>query len=260
MARKRHQKKNKLPRHGGVFLRKSLFLNMSHPRSKLLGIRLLKNKPKGRGRPCKITKRLQIPKTFQEEYRKDKGFQKIVGLDEVGRGSWAGPLVAACVILPRNKRLYSLRDSKLLNEKEREKLALKIKKTCRYGIGRAEVSEINQLGITASLDLAYSRAIKKLKIKIDFLLIDGLGWKQAPLPSKAIKKGDMTCASIAAASIVAKVYRDDLMRKLSKKYSKWHFDQHKGYGTKLHRDLIKKYGICAIHRVNYKPIKSFCTE
>jgi ribonuclease HII len=249
----------------------------------------------------KITKRLRIPKTLQEEYliglgwaeprRKNKGYQKIAGLDEVGRGSWAGPIVAACVILPQNKRLYSLRDSKLLNEKEREKLALKIKKNCRYGIGRAEVWEINQLGISASLDLAYSRAIKNLKAKADFIsernalffrtgmqasfseerdtvgfsprsviLIDGLGWKQAPLPSIAIKGGDMTCASIAAASIVAKVYRDNLMRKLSKKYPKWRFDQHKGYGTKLHQDLIKKYGICAIHRINYKSIKPFCAK
>jgi len=92
------------------------------------------------------------------------------------------------------------------------------------------------------------------------ILIDGLGWKQAPLPSIAIKGGDMTCASIAAASIIAKVYRDNLMRRLSKKYPKWHFEKHKGYGTKLHRDLIKKYGICAIHRINYKSIKPFCAK
>jgi len=229
-----------------------------------------RKKVQTRGRPLKITKRLRIPKTFQEDYLKTLGYKKIAGMDEVGRGAWAGPIVAATVVLPsapqiknlkvKTQKFYGLRDSKLLTSLEREKLAMKIRRKCRFAIGKVEVGEINQLGLTWAISLAYQRALKQLSAKIDFLLVDGWGWKEAPLASQGIKKGDMNCASIAAASIVAKVYRDKLMEKLSKRYQKWQFEKHKGYGTKLHRDLIKKYGVCAIHRENYRPIKNLMLQ
>jgi len=212
-----------------------------------------------RKRRLKLAKRLRIPKNHHEIYLKEQGYKNICGLDEVGRGSWAGPLVAAAVIL--DKRYYGLRDSKLLKPRDREKLARKIKRTCLFGIGEVSVEEIDQFRLTKATQLAFSRAVKNLKVKPDFILIDGT----IPLlyPERAgasrtgcrpLVKGDLTCLSIAAASIIAKVHRDRLMRRLDKKVKGYYFRFHKGYGTKLHQRRLKKLGPSEIHRKYYLPI------
>lgn len=206
------------------------------------------------GRKLKFSKRLRIPKQDQEIYLKKQGYQKVAGVDEVGRGSWAGPLVAAAVILPF-KKLYKIRDSKLLTFKEREKLARKIKKAALgYGIAKVKHSEIDILGMTVAQSLAYERAVSKLKPKPDFLLVDGKFRIFTRISAKTIVWGDQTCISIASASILAKDYRDKLMIRLHKKYPNYRFDLHKGYGTKLHQQRLKKYGPCPVHRRLFTPI------
>lgn len=200
----------------------------------------------------KLTKRLRIPRRDHEEYLKSQGFEVVCGLDEVGRGAWAGPLVAGAVIMPKQK-LYRIRDSKLLNSKERQKLSRKIKRNCRYGIGEVSSAEVDRLKLTKATQLAFARAVRSLRKKPDFILADGFKF-DSPIPCRAIKKGDMICSSIAAASIIAKVYRDKLMRQLDKKIKGYYFGKHKGYGTKLHQERIKKLGISKHHRSFYKSL------
>jgi ribonuclease HII len=205
----------------------------------------------------KASKRLRIPKNNHEDFLHEKGFEIICGLDEVGRGAWAGPLVAGAVIL--NRRLYGLRDSKLLTAKEREKLARKIRKSSKVGIGEVSIDEVNKLKLTKATQLAFLRAIKKLRRKPDYVLVDGFHF-DSPIPCRPLKKGDMICSSIAAASIVAKVYRDKLMRRLDKKIKGYHFSKHKGYGTKLHQERLKKQGISEVHRRFFRNINCLTEE
>ncbi len=200
----------------------------------------------------KIPKTLKVPKTHHEDYLHEMGYEIVGGLDEVGRGAWAGPFVAAAVIL--DKRLYGLRDSKMLSASQREKLAEKIKRTSKWSIGEVSVAELNILKLTKSTELAFKRAVRNLKSKVDFVLADGFKF-DSPIPCRALKKGDMICSSIAAASIIAKVYRDKLMSKLDREYPGYHFDENKGYGTKLHQKGLKELGPSKIHRVFYKSIK-----
>ena len=216
----------------------------------------------------KLTKRLRIPGNSQEEFLKECGFNVIAGVDEVGRGAWAGPIVAAAVILPaapktqktclkanvKTKKIYGIRDSKLLTGKEREQLNLKIRRKCRVGIGEVSVEEIDNLKMTKATQLAFQRALKNLSCNIDFVLVDAFKI-DSPIPCRALKKGDMTCSSIAAASIVAKVYRDKLMAKMDRKICGYHFQKHKGYGTKLHQNCLKKLGPSSVHRKSFAPIK-----
>ncbi|MCL5407614.1 MAG: ribonuclease HII [Patescibacteria group bacterium] len=206
---------------------------------------------KKRGPKLKLTKRLRIPKDNHEVNLKEQGFNFICGLDEVGRGAWAGPLVAAAVILDR--RYYKLRDSKLLTSKDREKLSRKIKKTCFWGIGEVSVEEIDELKLTKATQLAFRRAVENLKVKPDFVLSDGFKF-DSPLPCLHLIKGDMNCVSIAAASIIAKVYRDKLMLQLDEKIEGYSFGLHKGYGTKLHQKRLEKLGPSVHHRRCCKPI------
>lgn len=202
----------------------------------------------------KLKQNQKVPQINHEEYLKKLGFKNIVGIDEVGRGSWAGPLVSAAVKLPKNKRLYKLRDSKLLSSKKRENIARRIKKSsAKMGIGMVSVDEINQKGLSWSLQKSYQRALRDLRIKSDFVLIDGNRIKDLDISQKAIIKGDQKCASIAAASIIAKTFRDKIMRQLSCKYWQYRFDRNKGYGTQEHRKALKQYGACEIHR-NYRPV------
>lgn len=200
----------------------------------------------------KLTKRLRIPKSEQEDYLHEQGFEFVCGVDEVGRGAWAGPLVASAVILSR--KLYGLRDSKLLTAKERVNLAQKIKKSSIWGIGEVGVEELDKLKLTKATQMAFARAIKDLHHKIDYVLADGFPF-DSPLPCRAIKKGDMTCSSIAAASIIAKVYRDKLMKQMDRKINGYYFCKHKGYGTKLHQKQLAKHGPSALHRKTFMPIK-----
>ena len=191
---------------------------------------------------------------------KQQGFKNVVGIDEVGRGAWAGSLIAAAVKLPLNPRLYKLRDSKLLSQKEREKLARKIKKSkAVIGIGVVEPDQINKIGLTRALQGSYKLALKDLKIKPDFILIDGYRLKNSVIAQKAIIKGDMKCASIAAASIIAKTARDKIMRQQGRKFWQYKFHKNKGYGTKEHQKALAKHGPCEIHR-DYRPVRKLKTK
>ena len=208
---------------------------------------------KKRGRKLKLTKRLRIPKNHHETELKEKGFKIICGLDEVGRGAWAGPLVAAAVIL--DKRYYSLRDSKLLKPLVREKLARKIKRTCLWAVGEVSSQEVDRLKITRATQLAFKRAVRGLNRKPDFILSDGFKFASS-IPCRHLIKGDMTCLSIAAASIVAKVYRDKIMRQMDKEIKGYYFRLHKGYGTKLHQKRLARLGPSRVHRKSFRPMMS----
>ncbi len=193
--------------------------------------------------------------TFKYEKRYWKaGFKYIAGIDEVGRGSWAGPVVAAAVILPQKFDLPGLNDSKKLNRQKREKFAEIIRReSLFFGIGQVEVNVINHKGVGQATFMAMRSAIKKLKEKPQFVLVDAF-YVPYLIDKKlqtGIIKGDQLCISIAAASVVAKVYRDNLMEKLSLIYPHYGFEKHKGYGTRDHQRAIKQFGFTPIHRTSF---------
>ncbi len=182
------------------------------------------------------------------------GYSYICGIDEVGRGSFAGPVCVGAVIFPKNCELIEgVADSKLLTPRKREKMDRLIKKLAlSWFVSEISVSVINKVGIGKATQMAFRKAVKSLDKKPDFVLIDAFYIKHFNRKNqKPVKDGDKICASISAASIIAKVYRDDLMRKLDKKYPQYGFDKHKGYGTKLHQLAIKKYGLSRIHRKSF---------
>lgn len=179
----------------------------------------------------------------------DKGFQVICGVDEAGRGPLAGPVCAAAVILPRGLELPGLNDSKKLSDKKRRILYDQIReKALAYGIAFASQEEIDTINILQATFLAMERAMAQLPQKPDLALIDGNRARDFGLPVEAIVKGDAKCASIAAASILAKVTRDDYMIEMSKTYPDYGFEIHKGYGTKAHYEALDAHGLCPLHR------------
>lgn len=179
-------------------------------------------------------------------------YDNVCGVDEAGRGPLAGPVCAAAVILPKNFMIEGINDSKKLSEKKREQLFSTIKeKAIDYSIAFASEKEIDEINILNATFLAMKRAIAGLRVKPDFILIDGNKTPDLDTPNTSLIKGDSLSASIAAASILAKVSRDHLMLELSKEYPIYEFCKHKGYGTKLHRDLLKEYGPCEIHRKTF---------
>jgi ribonuclease HII len=183
----------------------------------------------------------------------------IAGVDEVGRGSLAGPVMAAAVILNPNFDNTSFVDSKLLTPKKRETLCKIIQKTCiSWAIGQAEIEEIDQINILQASLLAMKRAIDNLKIKPHHIKIDGAFCPQADYSIEAIIGGDRLVPAISAASIVAKVIRDQEMCKYALCYPNYSFEKHKGYGTRQHILAIKKFGITSIHRKSFSPIKELC--
>ena len=180
----------------------------------------------------------------------------IVGVDEVGRGPLAGPVISAAVILNKNFDVKELNDSKKLTKNKREQIYHNIISQCEYKIGFANVSEIDKLNILQASLLSMKRAVEKLNLKKEYkILVDG-PWPFDKSNKNIIPciKGDATYPSIAAASIVAKVYRDNYMLNLSKNFSHYLWEQNSGYGTKKHLDAIKKYGICEHHRKSFGPI------
>ena len=182
----------------------------------------------------------------------DEGFDYVCGVDEAGRGPLAGPVYAAAVILPRRLIIEGLNDSKKLTEKKREELFDKIcSSAVSYGIASASVDEIEKYNILEASFIAMNRAIEKLNVVPDIALIDGNRSKGIKIEARAVVKGDGKCADIAAASILAKVSRDRFMYEMSEKYPEYHFDSHKGYGTKLHYEALREFGPCEIHRPSF---------
>ena len=181
-----------------------------------------------------------------------EGFSLICGVDEAGRGPLAGPVYAAAVILPRDAVIEGLNDSKKLTEKKREALFDVItERALTYGIASASVEEIEEFNILNATFLAMNRAIEKLDPIPELALIDGNRSTGIAMPSRCVVKGDSRCADIAAASILAKVSRDRYMLTLAEKYPQYHFEQHKGYGTKLHYEALREYGPSPEHRPSF---------
>ncbi|MCK5306589.1 MAG: ribonuclease HII [Candidatus Omnitrophica bacterium] len=190
----------------------------------------------------------------------EQGLKYVAGIDEVGMGALAGPVVAAAVVFPPDMNLLEIKDSKQLTPLKRESLYPVIQKRALFiGIGKVEVERINQLNniYTAGLE-AMRKAACALKVEPEHLLVDGRQIPHLKIPQSRIVKGDEVNFSIAAASIVAKVYRDNLMKKYSEKYPDYHFARHKGYATAIHVEALKKSGPCEIHRTSYEFIKGIC--
>ncbi len=178
----------------------------------------------------------------------------VAGLDEAGRGSWAGPVVAAAVILPEKLQLPGLNDSKLLTEKKREELFKKIVATCAYGIGTASHEEVDRHGLLHATFLAFQRALQQLPQQPEALWIDGRDKFKFDVPHTSVIKGDRTYRCIAAASVLAKVTRDHLMIECARHYPDYGFEEHKGYGTERHQQALRSHGPSAIHRLSYAPL------
>lgn len=183
-----------------------------------------------------------------------------VGIDEVGRGCWAGPVVASAVILSTD--VEGLNDSKLLSKKRREHLDPIIRSHASViGIGWVEPAVIDEIGINKAVGLAMQRALEMITIEYDEVIIDGnINYCRDNPKARAIIKADATVPAVSAASIIAKVARDDYMADLSLKYPEYGFSKHVGYGTALHIDMLKKHGVSDQHRKSYKPIKAFMSD
>ncbi len=195
-----------------------------------------------------------LPTLQIEQSLWNAGYKLVCGIDEVGRGCFAGPVVAGAVIFSPDGILpKGIADSKLLKPKQRETLADQIKRVALfYAIAEICVNDINKLGIGKATQMAFRKALRLLLVQADYVLIDAFYIKHLNRKKqKAIKDGDTICASIAAASIIAKVYRDKLMKNLHKKYPKYGFAKHKGYGTKIHQEAIRKYGLSRLHRKSF---------
>lgn len=180
--------------------------------------------------------------------------QNVLGIDEVGRGCWAGPLVVGAVVL--NKEIPGLTDSKLLSKKKREEMDKQIRESAKFvGLGWVEPKEIDEFGLTASMRLAIERALKNAP-EVTQIIIDGNINYLADNPKAVTQiKADQTVPAVSAASIVAKVARDTYMEKVSKEHPGFGFESHVGYGTKAHREALTAHGITVLHRLSYKPVQ-----
>ena len=182
----------------------------------------------------------------------DKGYAYVCGVDEAGRGPLCGPVVAAACILPVGLYIEGLNDSKKLTPKKRKEIYNKIiENAIAYCIAEASVEEIDELNILEADMLAMHRAVEGLKIKADFAIIDGNVSRGFSIPTMTVIKGDATSPSIAAASILAKVTRDEMCEQMDKDYPEYGIGKHKGYGTKQHMDALRKYGPSPIHRKKF---------
>ena len=181
-----------------------------------------------------------------------EGYKAICGVDEAGRGPLAGPVCAAAVILPKGLELPGLNDSKKLTDKKRRELFPIIKEQAiAYGIGFASHEEIDEINILQATYLAMERALQQLEGKADFAIIDGNRAKDFGIPVRTVIKGDSLSASIAAASVLAKVSRDDIMLEMAEKYPEYGFEVHKGYGTKAHYEALRAHGHSPNHRMSF---------
>ncbi len=188
----------------------------------------------------------------------ENGFSAIAGIDEAGRGPLAGPVVSAAVILPDSFAVPEITDSKKLTPKKRSKLYSKIYEfSVAVGIGVIDPIEIDRINILQASLRSMAIAVQGLTPQPDFLLIDGKFQIPSSIPQKPIIKGDSLSISIAAASIVAKVTRDKIMYKYHEEYPQYEFDRHKGYPTRAHKEAIRRFGCCPIHRKTFKGVKEF---
>ncbi|ACX52508.1 Ribonuclease H [Ammonifex degensii KC4] len=193
-----------------------------------------------------------------EEKFWEQGFRRVAGVDEAGRGPLAGPVVAAAVIFPPSLDLPLLKDSKLLSPKKRWELACRIVELAEdWAIGIGSVAEIDLLGIREATFRAMYRALCSLRLPPDMVLIDGNSSPPLPWPHLTIVKGDSRVASVAAASILAKVTRDRLMEDLHPLFPQYNFKRHKGYPTKEHKELLARYGPVSLHRRTFAPVRHF---
>jgi ribonuclease HII len=193
-----------------------------------------------------------------ENTARAKGYENIIGVDEAGRGPLAGPVVAAAVSLAPGWFLEEINDSKMLSPRVRAKLFPIIKKnSLGYGVGIVDVATIDRINILQASLLAMKYAVEAVPIKANLLLIDGNKPIDTQIDQWTIVKGDSLSYSIAAASILAKVTRDKIMEQYHKQFPHYAFDRHKGYGTSLHRNAIKEYGPCPIHRRTFRGVKEF---
>ncbi len=207
---------------------------------------------------CKPTEeQRQLKLQHYETKARLKGHRLIAGVDEVGRGPLAGPVVAAAVILPDKPHLPDIDDSKKLTANKRRKLFSQIRQQA-LSIGVAAINEriIDKINILEATRLAMYRAISHLDPAPDYLLLDAISLPELTLSHQAITRGDSLSISIAAASIMAKVIRDELMCKLAERYPQYCFDKHKGYGTAIHLVALQKHGPCPIHRLSFNPNNS----
>jgi ribonuclease HII len=188
----------------------------------------------------------------------EKGFNIIAGVDEVGRGSLAGPVVCASVIMPLTDIIVGVTDSKKLTERKHEELAKIIKeKAVSYSIYEVSQQEIDEINILNAVKKCMTMAVKNLAVKPDITIVDGVD-TGLDINAFYLVKGDLKSYTVSCASILAKVYRDNLMKEYSKEYSEYGFEKHKGYGTKAHIDKIKEIGPCKLHRRTF--IKNFWAE
>jgi len=191
-----------------------------------------------------------------EQQAHSEGFRFIAGVDEVGRGCLAGPVVAAACILDIAKPLPKyLNDSKKLTAERRDEIAAELRETAVcFAVGQVEADEIDRINILEATKLAMLKAIAELDPAADHLLIDALRLKLSPLPQRAIIKGDSISVSIAAASVIAKTFRDDLMAEYADEFPEYGFEKHFGYGTKHHLDAIRRHGPCVLHRMTFRGV------
>jgi ribonuclease HII len=206
-------------------------------------------------------RRGKFPNVDRERRLLRKGFVRVAGLDEAGRGAWAGPLAAGAVILPPplpslRKGLAGVRDSKLMTPLQRKAAAERIRSIAlAWSVGSASAEEVDALGPLQATRLAMLRAIQELSADPDHLLIDYLVLPGSPLPQTAVIHGDLICLSIAAASVLAKTWRDEQMVALEQIYQGYGFARHKGYGTRQHFDALLRLGACPEHRRSYAPLR-----
>jgi ribonuclease HII len=203
-----------------------------------------------------------LPHLQKELALLEQGYRFIAGLDEAGRGAWAGPVVAAAVILPLDSpdlqdALFGLRDSKQLSPARREQLFDVIRTTAlATAVGLAPPDLVDRINVVAATRQAMEQALAELCAAPDYLLVDHLQLPSVKLPQLAFPKADSSSLTVAAASVIAKVTRDRLMVEVNRKYPAYAFDRHKGYGTQLHRTALTKHGPCPIHRMSYQPLRA----
>lgn len=200
---------------------------------------------------------MSLPSFRLERRAVADGYQVIAGVDEVGRGPWAGPLIAAAVVLPV-RRLHPparLQDSKLLSARTRETLNNWIQSVAlAWAIGEVSVAEIDARGLQVANHLAVERAVGALASVPDFVLTDAIAGLQLPWPFRSLVRGEQQSLSIAAASILAKVHRDALMAQVAEQFPEYGFERHKGYGTAFHRQQLQAHGPCPLHRRSFGPV------